>query len=84
MGIPKVRQEREGRSPNIPGASPALSLAPSLLVLRPWGVTIEAVSSSSRPATPSTSATPQGLGDPELNSGQDCASSVLREGWSEL
>ena len=33
MGIPKVRQERERRSPNIPGASPALSLALSLLLL---------------------------------------------------
>ena len=51
---------------------------------RPWGVTTEAVSSSSHPATPSTSAIPQGLGNPELNSSQDCATSVLREGWSEL
>ena len=50
----------------------------------PWGVTTEAVSFSSCPATLPTSATLQGLEDPELNSGQDCATSVLRERWSEL
>ena len=50
----------------------------------PWGVTTEAVSFSSCPATLPTSATLQGLEDPELNSGQDCATSVLREEWSEL
>ena len=38
MGIPKIRRERERRSPNIPGASPALSLAPSLLLLPDPGV----------------------------------------------
>ena len=41
MGIPKVRRERERRSPNIPGASPALSLAPSLLLLPDPGLSTQ-------------------------------------------
>ena len=85
IGIPKVRREKEGRPHNIPGASPALSLAPSLLVLPDPGVSPQRLFPSVLTLPPpSTSATPQGLGDPELNSGQDCATSVLREGWSEL
>lgn len=84
MGIPKVRREREGRSPNIPRAFLPSPLLQASLCSQTLGCHHRGCFLQFSPCHPSTSATPQWLGDPELNSGQDCASSVLREGWSEL